>query len=80
MVAKKREKEKAGATTPAPAREARISIRLTRDSRLPERLAELQRALGSRMGARVSQGQAIAYAIETTLEKMAADMRQGRLI
>ena len=76
-------KKKKEGKTPPPAqqkmqRSEHINIRATQKT--VGQLAELQRILGERLGAPVSQGQAIAAAIDSLLERLAAHPEQGRLI
>lgn len=59
-------------------KDLRISFRAT--EKTVKQLAELQRILGARLGAPVSQGQAVAMAIDSVLQSLAKNSAQGRLI
>lgn len=65
-------KEKKGA------RSERVSFRAT--EKTIGQLTELQRILGSRLGAPVSQGQALAMAVDAMLDRLVSNPAQARLI
>lgn len=50
------------------------------DGKARSHLAELQRILSARTGMKVSQGQAIAFALNQVLEDFSARREQARLI
>lgn len=59
-------------------RSERISFRAT--EKTVNQVSELQRILTSRLGTPVSQGQAVAVAVDAMLESFAANPKQGRLL
>lgn len=59
-------------------RSERISFRAT--EKTVRQVEELQRILTSRLGAPVSQGQAVAAAVDSMLQGFAANPKQGRLL
>lgn len=59
-------------------RSERVSFRAT--EKTVRQVAELQRILTSRLGTPVSQGQAVAAAVDAMLESFAANPKQGRLL
>ena len=59
-------------------KDQRISFRAS--EKTAAQLAELQRVLAARLGVSVSQGQAVAIALDALLQSLANNPVQGRLI